>query len=135
MIKSLRFSALNIALIYISASLIALALFAIPLGYSWHNTIEQSRAEVLQADAQKLIDIFLTKGDAALSSAIETQVGGQLENVENTILLFTAPTFRKLAGNLAAWPKEFNQSAQKDTGTTDETRGELKNSKCFFFMG
>lgn len=119
MIKSLRFSALNIALIYISASLIALALFAIPLGYSWHNTIEQSRAEVLQADAQKLIDIFLTKGDAALSSAIETQVGGQLENVENTILLFTDPTFRKLAGNLAAWPKEFNQSAQKDTVSID----------------
>lgn len=119
MIRSLRFSALNIALIYVSVSLVVLALFAIPLWYSWRNTIEQSRMEVIQADAQKLADLFAAKGSEALSSAIEIQVGGQLEKVERTIILFTDPAFAKRAGNLAAWPPGFSKSAGKATISID----------------
>ncbi len=119
MIRSLRFSALNIALIYVSVSLVVLALFAVPLWYSWRNTIEQSRTEVIQADAQRLVDLFIAKGDEALSSAIEIQVGGQLEKVERTIILFADPAFARRAGNLAAWPHEFSKSASMATTSID----------------
>lgn len=111
MTRTLRFSTLNITLAYIAISLVAIAFFAIPLWYSWHNTIEQSRTEVLRADAQKLVDLFVKNGSQALAAAIDTQVGGELENVENTIILFTDARFAKQAGNLAKWPDDFPLSS------------------------
>jgi signal transduction histidine kinase len=108
MFRPVRFSALNIALGYVAVSLAVLALFATPLWYAWRHTIEQGRTEVLKADADKLIDLFAKQGADALAAAIETQVGGQLEDVENIILLFADPTFSKRAGNLPAWPHEVS---------------------------
>jgi hypothetical protein len=110
MIKSLRFSALTLALSYVAVSLVVLASFATPLWYAWRNTIEHGRAEVLQADAQKLSNLFAKYGADALAATIDTQVGGKLEAVENIILLFADPTLSKLAGNLPSWPHEVSES-------------------------
>jgi signal transduction histidine kinase len=110
MIKPLRFSALTVALSYVAVSLVVLALFATPLWYTWRNTIEQGRTEALQADAQKKTNLFAKQGADALAAAIETQVGGQLEDVENIIILFADPTLAKRAGNLPAWPREVSES-------------------------
>jgi signal transduction histidine kinase len=104
MIKRLRFSALTVALSYVAASLVMLALFATPLWYVWRNTIEQRRTEMLQADAQKMTNLFARQGADALAAAIEMQVGGQLGEVENLIILFADPALAKRAGNLPAWP-------------------------------
>jgi signal transduction histidine kinase len=86
-----------------------LALFATPLWYAWRNTIEQGRTEVLQADAQKMMDLFAKQGADALAAAIDLQVGGQLEDVENIILLLADSTFSKRAGNLPAWPHQVSE--------------------------
>ncbi|MEN3292441.1 MAG: hypothetical protein V7642_1694 [Burkholderiales bacterium] len=110
MIRHLRFSALTVALSYVAVSLIVLAMFATPLWYAWRNTIEQGRTEVLQADAEKMTNLFARQGADALAAAIETQVGGRLEHVENIIILFADPTLAKRAGNLPAWPREISQS-------------------------
>ncbi|MEN3292985.1 MAG: hypothetical protein V7642_2238 [Burkholderiales bacterium] len=108
--RHLRFSALTVALSYVAVSLVVLALFATPLWYAWRNTIEQGRTEVLQADARKMMNLFATHGADALAAAIETQVGGRLEHVENIIILFADPTLAKRAGNLPAWPREVSAS-------------------------
>ncbi|WP_455281032.1 HAMP domain-containing protein [Cupriavidus necator] len=117
MIKRLRFSALNVGLGYVAVSLVVLTLFATPLLYAWQNTIEQSRTEVLQADAQNMVNLFARQGTDALVTAIDTRVGGQLEDVENTIMLFADPALAKLAGNLPAWPREVSASAGMHAGS------------------
>ncbi len=110
MIKRLRFSALNVGLSYVAMSLVVLGLFATPLLYAWHDTIEQSRTEVLHADAQSMMNLFARRGADALATAIGTRVGGELEDVEHTFILFTDPALTKLAGNLPAWPREVSAS-------------------------
>lgn len=119
MIRRLRFSALNVALGYVAVSLVVLALFATPLWYAWSNTIEQSRTEVLQAEAQSMMNLFARQGADALAAAIGTRVGGQLEDVENTIILFTDRDWAKRAGNLPAWPREVPQSTGTHVASID----------------
>lgn len=119
MSKLLRFSALNLALGYVAVSLVALALFATPLWYAWSNTIEQSRTEALQAEARNMMDLFARDGAVALAAAIETRVDGQLEDVENTIILFADPTWAKRAGNLPAWPREVSASTGTQVASID----------------
>ncbi|MGH8787819.1 MAG: sensor histidine kinase [Cupriavidus necator] len=119
MIKRLRFSALNVGLGYVAVSLVVLTLFATPLLYAWRNTIEQSRTEALQADAQNMADLFVRHGADALVAAIGTRVGGELEDVENTIILFTDPALAKLAGNLPAWPREVPASTGMHAASID----------------
>src|SRR5437868_10197354 len=119
MIKLLRFSALNVALGYVAVSLVVLALFATPLWYAWRNTIEQTRTEALQAEAQNMMNLFAKQGADALAAAIRTRVGGQLEDVENAIILFADPTWAKRAGNLPAWPREVSESAGTHVASID----------------
>ena len=47
--KVLRSSALTFAVGYLSLGLIALALFAAPLWYTWHTTLERAMTTVLQS--------------------------------------------------------------------------------------
>ncbi len=56
--RMLRSSALRLAVGYISLGLAALVLFAAPLWYAWRVTVEDGRAEILQADAQRLAEVF-----------------------------------------------------------------------------
>ena len=43
---------------YIALSVVALALFAVPLWYGWRANISTFRAYVQGEDTQKLVDIF-----------------------------------------------------------------------------
>jgi signal transduction histidine kinase len=115
MIKRLRFSALNVALGFVAVSLLALALFAMPLWYSWRNTIEQGRTELLYANARKLTDVYTMRGIDALVTSIDAQVGQQFAERDNIITLFADPNLVKLAGNLPAWPKEVSRSPGTQT--------------------
>ncbi|WP_238587413.1 sensor histidine kinase [Cupriavidus sp. IDO] len=107
-------------------SLVVLTLFATPLLYAWHNTIEQSRTERLQSEARNMADLFASHGADALATAIESRVGGQLEDAEITILLFTDPALAKLAGNLPAWPREVPLSTGMHAASIDVRKGVVR---------
>jgi len=100
--RALRSSALRLAVGYIALGMAALALFAAPLWYAWRVTIEDGRTEILQADEQRLTDVFHRDGAAGLRSYIDARVGMQI--AYDRLLLFTGPDFKPLAGNISAWP-------------------------------
>src|ERR1700737_569280 len=101
MFKTVRFSALNVALWYVVVSVAVLAVFATPIWYVWHSTIAQGRTEQLQSDAQRLTNIFTKRGGHAASMAIEARVGSEPSDTRQ-ILLLADPSFVKQAGNLPA---------------------------------
>jgi signal transduction histidine kinase len=98
----MRSSALSLALGYVALGLTALVLFAAPLWYAWQITIQDERAEILQADAQRLTDLYRRNGVDALKSFIDARVGMQI--VGERILLLTDASRHPLAGNLQDWP-------------------------------
>jgi signal transduction histidine kinase len=100
--KALRSSALRLSIGYTCLGLAALTLFAAPLWYAWRVTIEDSRMEILQADAQRLTDVFRREGPEGLRTFLAARVGMQIAN--ERLLLFTDPQLKPLAGNLNAWP-------------------------------
>jgi signal transduction histidine kinase len=98
----MRSSALSLALGYVALGIVALVLFAAPLWYAWHVTIQEGRAEILQADAQRLTDTYRREGAAGLKAFIDARVGMQIAG--ERILLLTDASLHPLAGNLATWP-------------------------------
>jgi hypothetical protein len=104
MIRMLRSSAANLAAAYIGLGLLALALFAAPLWYAWKVTIEDGRVEILQADAQRLTEVFRHDGADGLVTYIEARV--RLHVAGERELLLTDGNYRPLAGNLKAWPMD-----------------------------
>jgi len=102
MISVMRSSALSLALGYVALGIAALVLFAAPLWYAWQVTIQEGRAEFLQADAQRLADVFRHDGADGLKAFINARV--QMQIAGERILLLTDASLRPLAGNLAAWP-------------------------------
>jgi signal transduction histidine kinase len=98
----IRSSALSLALGYVALGIASLVLFAAPLWYAWQVTIQEGRAEILQADAQRLTDIFRREGASGLKSFIDTRVGMQIAG--ERILLMTDASMHPLAGNLSRWP-------------------------------
>ena len=58
----MRSSALSLALGYVALGIAALVLFAAPLWYAWQVTIQDGRSEILQADAQRLTDVYRRDG-------------------------------------------------------------------------
>ena len=98
----MRSSALSLALGYVALGLTALVLFAAPLWYAWQITIQEGRVEFLQADAQRLTDVFRRDGADGLKSFIDARVQMQIAN--ERILLLTDASMHPLAGNLGAWP-------------------------------
>jgi signal transduction histidine kinase len=98
----MRFSALSLALGYVALGLTALVLFAAPLWYAWQVTIQEGRAEILQADAQRLTDVYRRDGADALKSFIDARVRMQIAG--ERILLLADASLHPLAGNLQAWP-------------------------------
>ena len=97
-----RSSALTLALGYIALGLVALVLFAAPLWYAWQGTIHAGRAEILQADAQRLSDIYRREGVEALKNFIDARL--RMRIAGDRFLLLTDAAGRPLAGNLPAWP-------------------------------
>ncbi|HEY2779177.1 MAG TPA: HAMP domain-containing sensor histidine kinase [Steroidobacteraceae bacterium] len=115
----MRSSALSLALGYVALGLTALVLFAAPLWYAWQVTIQDGRAEILQADAQRLTDIYRRDGGEALKSYIDTRVGMQIAG--ERILLLTDAAMHPVSGNLPAWPDTVppspgNYTIRFDTG-------------------
>jgi signal transduction histidine kinase len=98
----MRSSAVSLALGYVALGIAALVLFAAPLWYAWQVTIHDGRAEFLQADAQRLTDVFRRDGAEGLKTFIDARVQMQIPN--ERILLLTDASMRPLAGNLRAWP-------------------------------
>jgi signal transduction histidine kinase len=98
----MRSSALSLALGYVALGIAALVLFAAPLWYAWQVTIQEGRAEILQADAQRLADVFRRDGPVGLKNFIDTRVGMQIAG--ERILLLTDASMHPLAGNLPRWP-------------------------------
>src|SRR6266403_1251110 len=97
-----RSSALTLALGYTALGLVALVLFAAPLWYAWQGTIREGRAEILQADAQRLSDVYRREGVEALKNFIDARL--RMRIAGDRFLLLTDATGRPLAGNLKAWP-------------------------------
>ncbi len=104
----IRSSALSLALGYVALGLTALVLFAAPLWYAWQVTIQDGRAEILQADAQRLTDIYKRDGAEAVKTFIDTRVKMQIAG--ERILLLTDSAMHPLAGNLHAWPATVPQT-------------------------
>jgi signal transduction histidine kinase len=98
----MRSSALSLAVGYVVLGIAALVLFAAPLWYAWQVTIQEGRVEILQADAQRLTDIYRRDGADALKTFIDARVGMQIAG--ERILLLTDASMHPLAGNLQAWP-------------------------------
>src|SRR6202041_821831 len=119
----IRSSALSLALGYVALGLTALVLFAAPLWYAWQVTIQDGRAEILQADAQRIPDIYKRDGADAVKTFIDTRVSLQIAG--ERILLLTDASMHPLAGNLRAWPATVpqtpgNYTIQVDVGTHGE---------------
>jgi signal transduction histidine kinase len=98
----MRSSALSLALGYVVLGIVALVLFAAPLYYAWQVTIQDGRSEILQADAQRLTDVYRRDGGEALKAFIDARVNMQIAG--DRILMLTDDSLRPLAGNLKAWP-------------------------------
>jgi signal transduction histidine kinase len=98
----IRSSALSLAIGYVALGLTSLVLFAAPLWYAWQNTIQEGRAEILQADAQRLTDVYRRDGSEGLRTFIDQRVGMQIAG--ERILLLTDGSMHRLAGNLREWP-------------------------------
>jgi signal transduction histidine kinase len=101
----MRSSAVSLALGYVALGLTALVLFAAPLWYAWQVTIQESRSEFLQVDAQRLTDVYRRDGADGLKSFIDTRVGMQIAG--ERILLLTDASLHPIAGNLQAWPDKL----------------------------
>src|SRR5271166_3919181 len=100
--RMMRSSALSLALGYVALGITALVLFAAPLWYAWQVTIQDGRSEILQADAQRLTDVYRREGGDALKRFIDARVNMQIAG--DRILLLANASMQPLAGNLAAWP-------------------------------
>ena len=111
----IRSSAVSLALGYVVLGITALVLFAAPLWYAWHVTIQEGRGEILQADVQRLIDVYHRDGAEALKNFIDARVRMQIPG--ERILLLTDASMHPLAGNLAAWPS--GMPATQGTYTID----------------
>jgi signal transduction histidine kinase len=103
--RLMRASPVTWALGYVLLGVAALAAFAVPLWYAWNVTIFTARQEILMDDAQRLTELFARDGVAGLTAYIQARVGMQIAG-ERTLLL-TDASYRPLAGNLAAWPKDI----------------------------
>ena len=100
----IRSSAVSLALGYTVLGIAALVLFAAPLWYAWEGTIREGRAEILQADAQRLTDVYRRDGADALKSFIDARIKMQIAGDRR--LLLTDAGLRPLAGNLSEWPAQ-----------------------------
>jgi len=104
MIRFFGFSPSRLALVYIALSVLAIALFAIPLWYAWRVNISTFRAYVQGEDMQRLVDIFDREGAKALVTAMESQARSL---PADQIMVLADASKRRLAGNLLAWPAEI----------------------------
>jgi signal transduction histidine kinase len=115
--RMIQSTAFTLAFSYVALGIVALILFAAPLWYAWQVTIQDGRVELLQADAQRLVEVFHRDGPDGLKAFIDTRVGLQIAG--ERILLLTDASRRPLAGNVPAWPPAVPLSPGISTITMD----------------
>jgi signal transduction histidine kinase len=98
----MRSSATTLVTGYVLLGILALVLFALPLGYAWRAADNDVRLQILGEDSQRLGEVFNRKGPAGLADFINERVGLQIAG--ERILLLTDAAQKPLAGNLPAWP-------------------------------
>jgi signal transduction histidine kinase len=98
----MRSSALSLALGYVALGIVALVLFAAPLWYAWQVTIQESRTEMLQVDAQRLAEVFRREGADGVKAFIDARVRMQIAG--DRILLLTDESLHPMSGTLPVWP-------------------------------
>jgi signal transduction histidine kinase len=103
MFDSIRFSSRNTALMYVAVSVVVLSLFAAPLWYVWNTTIEGGRAELVEADARRMKEVYTQQGAEQLAAVIAARVGDHLDDTRQVLFLTDALLNRK-AGNLPVIP-------------------------------
>lgn len=103
--KILRSSALTFAAGYLSLGLIALALFAAPLWYTWHTTLERAMTTVLQSDVQRITEVYRREGTAGLRGYINTRAAVPVLSGDRLLILADSQ-FKPLAGNVSVWPRD-----------------------------
>jgi PAS domain S-box-containing protein len=92
----------RIALAYIVFSVLALALFAMPLWQGWRFNVGTLRIFVPE-DMQALPDLFHREGAAAVAEAVRSRTDPSgLE-----VVVFAGPGREVLAGTLRRWPREI----------------------------
>jgi signal transduction histidine kinase len=99
---AIRSSATTLVASYVLLGILALVLFALPLGYAWRAADNDVRLQILGEDSQRLAEVFNRKGPAGLADFINERVGLQIAG--ERILLLTDVTQKPLAGNVPAWP-------------------------------
>ena len=105
----IRSSAVNLAVGYVLFGIIALVAFAAPLWYAWQVSIQEGRAEILQEDSQRQVEVFRRDGVQGLIHFIDERVGLQIAG--ERILLLADPQGHTLAGNLPEWPRGIPQQS------------------------
>src|SRR5690606_25018691 len=103
---------------YVAGSLFILVLFATPVWYAWRKVIDENRTHILQADTQRLAGVYEKKGADGLIAAIESRIDVQPEGDEKYVL-FTDPSYQRIAGNLNSWPARVPDQAGTDFETID----------------
>ncbi len=109
MSRWIRSSPVTWALGYLLLGLAALGAFAVTLWYTWNVTIFAAREEILLDDAQRLTAVFAREGIDGLTARIDERIAMQI--AFERALLVTDDHYRKLAGNLAAWPANLPAEA------------------------
>lgn len=109
MLRLARSSAAALAAGYVLLSVIALILFAAPLWYSWRQTIDAGRAEILQDDTQHIVDRYQSEGLDKLVTWINALINMQF--MSGRLILLTDAAKQPLAGNLSSWPAEVPDAA------------------------
>ena len=103
MASVIRSPATRLATGYVLFGIVALVLFALPLGYAWQTTVEDTRVAVLSEDAQRMSTMFNRAGVRGLTAFINERVGLQIPG--ERLLLLADPAHHALAGNIDAWPE------------------------------
>lgn len=102
--KVARSSAITLTLVYVTLGVVALSLFAFPLWYAWRVTVEEGRIELIKEDVQRFSEVFDRRGPNGLADFIGERVSLQIAG--ERVLLMTDPAYKRMAGNLDAWPKQ-----------------------------
>ena len=123
-IRPLRFSALTLALGYVTLSIVVLAVFAAPLWFGWREAIEQGRAELLQEEAIWLTDMFQKHGPEVLAATIDRRVNK--EPATGKIVLFANAAHARLAGNLHGWPEGMSDAPGPQQVSIDSNGTQLR---------
>ena len=98
----IRASAATLASSYVLLGILALILFALPLGYAWRAADNDTRLQILSEDSQRLGEVFNRSGPVGLAAFISERVGLQIAG--ERIQLLTDANDTPRAGNVPAWP-------------------------------